>query len=100
MILADRHTRHFGAGKFQIDGHQVNLIAIQKSKRTTRAGRTNYIYKCRDTLLYNWNPNTYAWSTFGDHISHRGVKYDAADFIILQTPEAKEFRELNGYELV
>ena len=96
-ILADRSSRHYGPGKFQIDGIQVNHIATQKSRRTVRAGKTNYIYECDGVLLYNWNPNMYAWSTFGDAVYHRGKKYDPIVLIRGDTPEAIEWREINGY---
>lgn len=85
---------------FTVDGKEIELLSIQKSKRTQRAGRTNYIYHIIDTniIMVNFNPDHPYWMKMGP-----ASEMDRYFKVFTERPVSKQSQEwldLNGYELI
>lgn len=110
LIIADRNTRKLGAGNFTIEDEPVIKVAIQKSGRVNRRGRTYVIYACGEAILYNYSESQPYWSTFGEYIigdtkdesgNTVAEKWKSRDvFRYINREKYTAWLERNNYELI
>lgn len=65
-VFADNPTQR----PFTVNNVPVKLIAIRKSRRILRKGKTQYIYSIGDKIYYNENQDHYWFSEFADETNN------------------------------
>lgn len=98
FLIADKHTWHENYKR--VDGDIMELVAVQKSRRTSRKGRTKYIFhRAGSQNIY------YSRSRHGIYfmpIAYRPQNMTRYFDVFVRppvTPKEKEWLELYDYEL-
>lgn len=83
-----------------VEGDYMKLVAIQKSRRTKRKGRTKYIYHRAGTNKIFWNRSRHG-PFFMSIATDRNMKLYFDIFVKPPlTPKEKEWLNLYDYELL
>ena len=85
---------------FTVNGNEIELVAIQESRRTNRKGKTNYVYHVlnENTIMVNFSLHHPFWMKIAPDS-------EMSEFYKLfmnrpTTPDDKKWLERNNYELI
>ncbi len=98
FVIADRSSRTSPIKT--AGGDRLLLVAVQKSRRTLRRGKTKYIYMREGTREIYWNraQNGIVFRPMGYDARTMGLYYDA--FVGTPTQAEREWMSRNDYQRV